>query len=106
MSLVKLINVTNSHSRLVLNQLENTDAELVKVYTAGDTTVIFTSAPNHNEILLINKKRNIRPTEVEEIKNYFLKKLPDGSYDPSTISVIQMSEVVEISIKKSLSSSH
>ncbi len=64
---MKLINVTNSHSRLVLNQLENTDAELVKVYTAGDTTVIFTSAPNHNEILLINKKRNIRPTEVEEI---------------------------------------
>ncbi|WP_140405513.1 DUF1827 family protein, partial [Enterococcus sp. 8E11_MSG4843] len=40
---MKLINVTNSHSRLVLNQLENTDAELVKVYTAGDTTVIFTS---------------------------------------------------------------
>lgn len=103
---MKLINVTNSHSRLVLNQLENTDAELVKVYTAGDTTVIFTSAPNHNEILLINKKRNIRPTEVEEIKNYFLKKLPDGSYDSSTISVIQMPEVVEISIKKSLSSSH
>ena len=103
---MKLINVTNSHSRLVLNQLENTDAELVKVYTAGDTTVIFTSAPNHNEILLINKKRNIRPTEVEEIKNYFLKKLPDSSYDPSTISVIQMPEVVEISIKKSLSSSH
>lgn len=102
---MKLINVTNSHSRLVLNQLENTDAELVKVYTAGDTTVIFTSAPNHNEILLINKKQNIRPTEVEEIKNYFLKKLPDGSYDPATISVIQMPEVVEISIKKTLSSS-
>ncbi len=53
--MVKLINVTNSHSRLVMNQLENTDAEMVKVYTAGDITVIFTSAPNHNEILLINK---------------------------------------------------
>ena len=33
--MVKLINVTNSHSRLVMNQLENTDAEMVKVYTAG-----------------------------------------------------------------------
>ncbi|RCF78594.1 DUF1827 family protein, partial [Enterococcus faecium] len=28
---MKLVNVTNSHSRLVLNQLENTDAHLVKV---------------------------------------------------------------------------
>ncbi|EQC80469.1 hypothetical protein HSIEG1_962 [Enterococcus sp. HSIEG1] len=70
---MKLINVTNSHSRLVMNQLENTDAEMVKVYTAGDITVIFTSAPNHNEILLINKKRAIKPTEIEEIKHYFLK---------------------------------
>ena len=102
---MKLINVTNSHSRLVLNQLENTDAELVKVYTAGDTTVIFTSAPYHNEILLINKKRNIRPTEIDEIKDYFLKKLPEGSYDPASISVIQMPDVVEISIQKNLTSS-
>ncbi|OUZ27011.1 hypothetical protein A5845_000052 [Enterococcus faecium] len=28
---MKLVNVTNSHSRLVLNQLENTDAHLGKV---------------------------------------------------------------------------
>ena len=48
--MVKLINVTNSHSRLVMNQLENNDAEMVKVYTDGDITVIFTSSPNHNEI--------------------------------------------------------
>ncbi|WP_430612204.1 DUF1827 family protein [Enterococcus sp. DIV0876] len=103
---MKLINVTNSHSRLVMNQLENTDAELVKVYTAGDTTVIFTSAPYHNEILLINKKRNIRQTEVDEIIDYFLKKLPDGSYDPASISVIQLPDVVEISIQKNLSPSN
>lgn len=102
--MVKLINVTNSHSRLVMNQLENTDAEMVKVYTAGDITVIFTSAPNHNEILLINKKCAIKPTEIEEIKHYFLKKLPPGSYEPETISVIEMPDIVEISIQKSLSS--
>ena len=51
---MKLVNVTNSHSRLVLNQLENTDAHLVKVYTAGNTTIVYTEAPEHNEILLIN----------------------------------------------------
>ncbi len=43
---MKLVNVTNSHSRFVLNQLENTDAHLVKVYTAGNTTIVYTEAPN------------------------------------------------------------
>lgn len=71
---MKLVNVTNSHSRLVLNQLENTDAHMVKVYTAGNTTVIYTEAPEHNEIVLMNENRNIQPKEIEEIQHYFLKK--------------------------------
>lgn len=96
---MKLINVTNSHSRLVRNQLENTDAELVKVYTAGNTTVIYTVAPAHNEILMINKKRNIRQNEIDEIKTYFLRKMPQ---EPSVedIHVIQENGFVEISIQK------
>ena len=72
---MKLVNVTNSHSRLVLNQLENTDAHLVKVYTAGNTTIVYTEAPEHNEILLINDKRKIQPKEIEDAKNYFLDKI-------------------------------
>lgn len=71
---MKLVNVTNSYSRLVLNQLENTDAHMVKVYTAGNTTVIYTEAPEHNEIVLMNENRNIQPKEIEEIQHYFLKK--------------------------------
>ena len=63
-STMKLINVTNSHSRLVMSQLESTDAELVKVYTAGDTLVIYTLAPSHVEILLYNNKRKIRHSEI------------------------------------------
>lgn len=97
---MKLINVTNSHSRLVRNQLENTDAEMVKVYTAGNTTVVYTVAPTHNEILLINKKRTLRPSEIEEIKKYFLKKIPSESYDKEDINVIELPGLVEISIKR------
>ena len=52
---MKLINVTNSHSQLVYNQLENTDANMIKVYTIGNTTVIYTDAYKHAEIVL--KKR-------------------------------------------------
>lgn len=101
---MKLINVTNSHSRMVKNQLENTDAELVKVYTDGSTTVIYTVAPSHNEILLINKKRNLRSSEIQEVKEYFLKKLPEGSYYPDSITTIELPGLVEISIKKPVSS--
>ncbi|MGM8140487.1 DUF1827 family protein [Enterococcus italicus] len=97
---MKLINVTNSHSRLVMQQLENTDAEMVKVYTAGDITVVYTVAPTHYEILLINKKRAIKPAEVEDIRAYFLKKIPSENYNTSEISMIQTPGLVEISIPR------
>lgn len=101
---MKLVNVTNSHARLVKNQLETTDAQVVKVYSAGNTTVIFTEAPLHNEIALINKKRNILPSEVSEIKERFLKKLPQNSYDTANITTIEIPGLVEISIPKVIAS--
>ncbi|KAF1305394.1 DUF1827 family protein [Enterococcus saccharolyticus] len=99
---MKLINVTNSHSRLVLQQLENTDAEMVKVYTAGDTTVVYTVAPLHNEILMVNNKRNILPQEIETIKDYFLKKSTAKSLDTANMSTITNDNFVEISIPKAI----
>lgn len=99
---MKLINVTNSHSRLVLQQLENTDAEMVKVYTAGDTTVIYTVAPLHNEILLVNNKRTIQPQEIEMIKQHFLDRIPADSYNKASVSTLTDSNFVEISIPKVL----
>lgn len=93
---MKLVNVTNSHSRLVLNQLENTDAHLV----AGNTTIVYTEAPEHNEILLINDKRKIQPKEIEDAKNYFLDKIKDAVYHEDEIKVIELAGLVEISIPK------
>ncbi|MFV0558204.1 MAG: DUF1827 family protein [Enterococcus sp.] len=97
---MKFINVTNSHSRMVMNQLENTDAEMVKVYTAGNSTVIYTVAPTHNEILIINRNRSILAHEVEEIKAFFLEKATLAGYQPEHISTIQLDGIVEISIAK------
>ncbi|OTP09480.1 hypothetical protein A5844_002258 [Enterococcus sp. 10A9_DIV0425] len=97
---MKLVNVTNSHSRLVLNQLENTDAHMVKVYTAGNTMVIYTEAPEHNEILLINENRNIQSKEIEDVQEYFLNKIHDAEYHKSDIQVIELPGLVEISIPK------
>lgn len=97
---MKFVNVTNSHSRLVLNQLENTDAHMVKVYTAGNTMIVYTEAPEHNEILLINEKRKIQPKEIEEVKTYFLNKIHDALYQENEIQVIELDDLVEISIPK------
>lgn len=99
---MKLVNVTNSHSRLVKQQLENTDASLVKVFTAGNTTVIYTEAPLHNEIVIVNNKRRVHPEEVEEIKNHFLAKIPSELYSEEDITILEDSEFIEISIPKVL----
>ena len=100
---MKLVNVTNSHSKLVLEQLENTDAYLVKVYTVNDTLVLYTEAPLHNEILIVNNQRTLRPQEVEDIKMQLLKKTPADLYQADEISTITEDNFIEISIpKKSL----
>src|SRR5699024_1576542 len=102
-STMKLINVTNSHSRLIMSQLESTDAELVKVYTAAETLVSNTIAPSHVEILLYNNKRKIRHSEIEEIRNYFIQKLPENSFNENEIKVLDSEGLIEISIPKKAS---
>ncbi|MGM0219858.1 DUF1827 family protein [Enterococcus sp. AZ126] len=95
---MKLVNVTNSYKQLVNKQLENTDAYFVKVYSAGNTTVVYTEAIQHAEILIINKKRAVRKTEINEVLNYFLKRIPKEKYSREQISIIELKDVVEISI--------
>ena len=66
---MRLINTTSSHSELVRNQLRNTDAKLVETYSAGNTDVIFTKAPSHYELLISNKYRAIKESEIEAIRD-------------------------------------
>ena len=91
---MKLINTTNSHSHLVKNQLESTDATLVEVYSAGNTDVIFTQAPLHYEILISNKHRAIR-----EIQEFFLnRKIDKQVIDEANIKTLYSDKLIEISI--------
>lgn len=76
---MRLINTTSSHPELVRNQLQNTDAKLVKVYSAGNTDVVFTKAPKHYELLISNKYRAIKDEELEAIREFFLKRKIDQS---------------------------
>lgn len=95
---MKLVNVTNSYKQMVNKQLENTDAQFIKVYSAGNTTVVYTEAAQHAEILIVNKKRTIRKTEINEILRYFLKRIPKEKYNREQISIIELKDVTEISI--------
>ncbi|HGC6435159.1 TPA: DUF1827 family protein [Streptococcus agalactiae] len=76
---MRLINTTSSHPELVRNQLQNTDAKLAEVYSAGNTDVVFTKAPKHYELLISNKYRAIKDEELEAIREFFLKRKIDQS---------------------------
>ncbi|HEO4588806.1 TPA: DUF1827 family protein [Streptococcus agalactiae] len=76
---MRLINTTSSHPELVRNQLQNTDAKLVEVYSAGNTDIVFTKAPKHYELLISNKYRAIKDEELEAIREFFLKRKIDQS---------------------------
>ena len=96
---MKLINTTNSHSKLVQSQLESTDASLVETYSAGNTDVVFTQAPSHYEILISNHHRAIREKEVEVIRNFFLKcKIDTKAIDNEGIRTLYSDKLIEISI--------
>lgn len=93
---MKLIDVTNSHADLVREQLANTDATFVKVYSLGQTTVIHTGALTHEDIILLNKNRRVKQNEID----FVLKKLMH--HNLNEIEVMPGNNFVELSyIKKS-----
>ncbi|MEX2783709.1 DUF1827 family protein [Streptococcus sp. H49] len=95
---MRLINTTSSHPELVKNQLKNTDAKLVEVYSAGNTDVIFTQAPKHYEILITNKYRAIKDSELEAIREFFLKrKIDESTVLFDQLKTLHTANLIEIS---------
>lgn len=91
-----LIDVTNSYSELVHSQLNTTDVTYVKVYSLGNTSVIYTESKNSIGIALENHDRRIREDEVEFVIKRLVKN-DDASY---TLTVDKSRHVVEIHIDK------
>lgn len=94
---MKLIDVTNSNRSLVQNQLDHTDATFIKVYTYGQTTIIYSKAPKHFEILYRNKKRNIQRKEIEDT---ILKLITDADACFDELQAIRLHDYVELSIPR------
>lgn len=93
---MKLINITNSYRELVTEQLAHTDANLVEVYSLGPTTVIYTDAKKHSNLVILNKKRAIKPTEI----TFVLGKLFKTTQDNPALEFITCHDFVEISLDK------
>lgn len=95
---MRLINTTSSHANLVRNQLKNTDAKLVETYSAGNTDVVFTQAPKHYELLISNKYRTIKESEIETIRDFFLKRKIDKSIvQLDKLKTLHTANLIEIS---------
>ncbi|PZO95480.1 DUF1827 family protein [Streptococcus halichoeri] len=95
---MRLINTTSSHPELVMSQLQNTDARLVEVYSAGNTDVVFTQAPKHYEILISNKYRAIKDEELAVIREFFLKrKINPHIVQNEHIKTIHTNNLIEMS---------
>ncbi|MGX7420576.1 DUF1827 family protein [Carnobacterium gallinarum] len=89
---MKLIDVTNSHSALVTEQLGNTDAVFIKVYSLGQTTIIYSGAATHKDVILTNKMRNIKNNEVSFAISDILETTPDN------VDILKAPNLVEISV--------
>ncbi|EFR43983.1 DUF1827 family protein [Streptococcus pseudoporcinus] len=97
---MRLINTTSSHPELVQNQLRNTDAQLVEVYSAGNTDVVFTKAPKHYELLISNKYRAIKDEELNTIRHFFLKrKINPKLVIPGQSKTLHTNNLIEISFQ-------
>ena len=63
---MKLIDITNSHSQLVNEQLANTECVHSSRYIhLVKTTVFYADAATHRDIVILNKKRRIKDVEIE-----------------------------------------
>lgn len=91
-----LIDVTNSYSELVNSQLNTTDTTYVKVYSLGNTAVIYTEGNKSIGIALENHDRRIREEEVE----FVIKRLVKNTDTTYTLTVDKSRHVVEIHIDK------
>ncbi|RNE08071.1 DUF1827 family protein [Lacticaseibacillus paracasei] len=91
---MRLINVTNSFRNLVSQQLSGSDARLVKVFSLGQTTVVYTEAPSHIELLFTNERRNIQRAEIAFTLERLLQK------DIGDVSPIMGHHLAEVTVPK------
>ncbi|RMC25182.1 MULTISPECIES: DUF1827 family protein [unclassified Lactobacillus] len=91
-----LIDVTNSYRELVHSQLNSTNVNYVKVYSLGNTSVIYTESDDAIGVVLENHSRRVRKEETEFVIKRLVKEKP-VSY---TLTCDKSQRVIEVHIDK------
>ena len=86
-----LIDVTNTFRDVVERQLASTNSQFVKVYSLGNTTVVYSETSDKFDIVMENHKRAFKQDEVE----FVIKRLihEDTIYD---ITVDKSRKIISI----------
>lgn len=71
MRIMHLVDVSNSYSRKIKRELEVSTAHFIKIYTLGNTRVVYKRKAQTDELLVSNR---LRPVSDQEI-DFVLKKL-------------------------------
>lgn len=73
---MQLIDVTNSYARKIRRELMNTPVHFIKVFTLGNSKVVFKKKNDDAEIIISNKLRPIQKRKSNSLKSIFwVKKL-------------------------------
>lgn len=89
---MQLIDVTNSYAETIRQQLLKTTAHFIKIYTLGNSRVVYRKKRNVAEIIISNKIRPITEKEINYVKNNLL------GDDAKQATVTNQGKLVEISI--------
>lgn len=89
---MQLIDVTNSYVATIRQQLLKTTAHFIKIYTLGNSRVVYRKKRNVAEIVISNKVRPVTEKEIDFVKNNLL-----GDEADQAVTTKQ-GKLVEISI--------
>ncbi|WP_057828379.1 DUF1827 family protein [Liquorilactobacillus cacaonum] len=88
-----LIDVSVSYSKKIRQELEHSANHFIKVYTLGNTRVVYKKNILTSEIIISNNVRGITEEEIE----FVLEKLTDSKISDATITT--GNRIVDISLK-------
>lgn len=71
--MMQLIDVTNSYSRMIHRELIESPAHFIKVYTLGNSKVVYKKKHAFSQIVITNKLRPITNKEIDLVKEKLLK---------------------------------
>ncbi len=69
---MQLIDVTNSYARKIKRELMDTPVHFIKVFTLGNSKVVYKKKNGDAQIIISNKLRPITEKEIEFVKSNLL----------------------------------